>query len=94
MLTPNESMGNVTTDTKPIRPIAIVGTGVMGASWSAQFLAKRALRIGIPIATSVQEIQLTFAYFQTYSRKPAQSGGAKSSMIARINSLCSPGLAE
>jgi len=69
MLTPNESMGNVTTDTKPIRPIAIVGTGVMGASWSAQFLAKRALRIGIPIATSVQEIQLTFPYFQTYRRK-------------------------
>jgi 3-hydroxyacyl-CoA dehydrogenase len=28
------------TDTKPIRRIAIVGAGVMGASWSALFLAK------------------------------------------------------
>ena len=28
------------TDTKPIRRIAIVGTGVIGASWAAQFLAK------------------------------------------------------
>src|SRR5437588_12577699 len=25
---------------KPIRRIAIIGTGVIGASWSAQFLAK------------------------------------------------------
>jgi 3-hydroxyacyl-CoA dehydrogenase len=28
------------TDTKPIRRIAIIGTGVIGASWSALFLAK------------------------------------------------------
>jgi 3-hydroxyacyl-CoA dehydrogenase len=28
------------TDTKPIRRIAIIGTGVIGASWTAQFLAK------------------------------------------------------
>ena len=28
------------TETKPIRRIAIVGTGVIGASWSALFLAK------------------------------------------------------
>jgi 3-hydroxyacyl-CoA dehydrogenase len=28
------------TDTKPIRNIAVVGTGVIGASWTAQFLAK------------------------------------------------------
>ena len=28
------------TDIKPIRRIAIVGTGVIGASWSALFLAK------------------------------------------------------
>jgi 3-hydroxyacyl-CoA dehydrogenase len=28
------------TDTKPIRRIAIIGTGVIGASWAAQFLAK------------------------------------------------------
>jgi 3-hydroxyacyl-CoA dehydrogenase len=28
------------TDTKPIRQIAIIGTGVIGASWAAQYLAK------------------------------------------------------
>ena len=28
------------TDTKPIRRIAIIGTGVIGASWTALFLAK------------------------------------------------------
>ena len=28
------------TDTKPIRRIAIVGTGVIGASWSAEYLAR------------------------------------------------------
>jgi 3-hydroxyacyl-CoA dehydrogenase len=31
---------NDMTDTKPIRRIAIIGTGVIGASWSALFLAK------------------------------------------------------
>src|ERR1700693_3386233 len=39
------------------------------ASLSAQFLAKGALRIGIPSAASVQGIQLTFPYFQTYRRR-------------------------
>src|SRR2546430_14747146 len=28
------------TDTKPIRRIAIIGTGVIGASWTALYLAK------------------------------------------------------
>src|ERR1700752_4979964 len=28
------------TDTKPIRRVAIIGTGVIGASWSSLFLAK------------------------------------------------------
>ena len=28
------------TDTKPLRRIAVVGTGVIGASWTALFLAK------------------------------------------------------
>ena len=37
------------TDTKPIRRIAIIGTGVIGASWTALYLAK-GLRV---IATDV-----------------------------------------
>ena len=32
------------TDTKPIRRIAIIGTGVIGASWTALFLAKGSRR--------------------------------------------------
>ena len=28
------------TNTKPIRRVAIIGTGVIGASWAAQYLAK------------------------------------------------------
>src|SRR5262249_28781462 len=31
---------NAMTNTKPIRRIAIIGTGVIGASWSALFLAR------------------------------------------------------
>src|ERR1700756_696884 len=31
---------NDMTDTKPIRRVAIIGTGVIGASWTALFLAK------------------------------------------------------
>ena len=27
-------------DNKPIQKVAIIGTGVIGASWAAQFLAK------------------------------------------------------
>ena len=34
------------TDTKPIRRIAIIGTGVIGASWTALYLAK-----GLQVAT-------------------------------------------
>jgi 3-hydroxyacyl-CoA dehydrogenase len=38
---PTNRLGNIEmTDIKPIRRIAIVGTGVIGASWSALFLAK------------------------------------------------------
>jgi hypothetical protein len=37
----DKRIGEMTmTDTKPIRRIAIIGTGVIGASWSALFLAK------------------------------------------------------
>src|SRR5258708_6523196 len=35
------------TDTKPIRRIAIIGTGVIGASWTALFLAR-----GLPVAAT------------------------------------------
>ena len=43
---------NDMTDTKPIRRIAIIGTGVIGASWTALFLAK-GLQV---VATDVAQI--------------------------------------
>ena len=37
----NKRAGNSDmTDTEPIRRIAIIGTGVIGASWTALYLAK------------------------------------------------------
>jgi len=42
------------TDTKPIRRIAIVGTGVIGASWSALFLAKGLQVVATDIAPNAE----------------------------------------
>jgi 3-hydroxyacyl-CoA dehydrogenase len=43
-----------TTDTKPIRRIAIVGTGVIGASWTALFLAKGLQVVATDIAPNAE----------------------------------------
>ena len=42
------------TDTKPIRRIAVVGTGVIGASWSALFLAKGLNVVATDIAPNAE----------------------------------------
>src|SRR5712671_3426332 len=42
------------TDTKPIRRIAIIGTGVIGASWSSLFLAKGLQVIATDIAPTAE----------------------------------------
>src|SRR5437763_13782266 len=42
------------TDTKPIRRIAIVGTGVIGASWAALFLAKGLQVVATDIAPNAE----------------------------------------
>jgi 3-hydroxyacyl-CoA dehydrogenase len=43
------------TDTKPIRRIAIIGTGVIGASWAAQFLAKGLEVVATDVATDAEK---------------------------------------
>jgi 3-hydroxyacyl-CoA dehydrogenase len=43
-----------TTDTKPIRRIAIIGTGVIGASWTALFLAKGLQVVATDIAPNAE----------------------------------------
>src|SRR5258705_13129270 len=45
------------TDTKPIRRIAIIGTGVIGASWSSLFLAK-GLQVGATDPSPNAEVAL------------------------------------
>ena len=42
------------TDTKPIRRVAIIGTGVIGASWSALFLAKGLQVVATDIAPNAE----------------------------------------
>src|SRR5215468_12248076 len=42
------------TNTKPIRRIAIIGTGVIGASWSALFLAKGLQVVATDIAPNAE----------------------------------------
>src|ERR1700760_1654541 len=42
------------TDTKPIRRIAIIGTGVIGASWSSLFLAKGLQVVATDIAPTAE----------------------------------------
>jgi 3-hydroxyacyl-CoA dehydrogenase len=42
------------TDTKPIRRVAIIGTGVIGASWSALFLAKGLQVVATDVAPNAE----------------------------------------
>src|ERR1700756_4913557 len=44
----------MTTDTKPIRRVAIIGTGVIGASWAALFLAKGLHVVATDIAPNAE----------------------------------------
>ena len=42
------------TDTKPIRRIAIIGTGVIGASWTALYLAKGLQVVATDVAPNAE----------------------------------------
>src|SRR5258708_15812094 len=42
------------TDTKPIRRIAIIGTGVIGASWTALFLATGLQAVAADVAPNAE----------------------------------------
>src|SRR6202795_1071087 len=42
------------TDTKPIRRIAVIGTGVIGASWAALFLAKGLKVVATDVAPNAE----------------------------------------
>ena len=42
------------TDTRPIRRVAIIGTGVIGASWSALYLAKGLQVVATDVAPNAE----------------------------------------
>jgi len=46
------------TDTTPIRRIAIIGTGVIGASWAALYLAKGLQVVATDIAPNAEAYRL------------------------------------
>jgi 3-hydroxyacyl-CoA dehydrogenase len=48
------------TDTKPIRRIAIIGTGVIGASWTALFLAKGLQVVATDVAPNAEAVLRKF----------------------------------
>ena len=50
----NRTGDNAMTDTKPIHRIAIIGTGVIGASWTVLFLAKGLQVVATDIAPNAE----------------------------------------
>src|SRR5882724_2622137 len=52
--TPKSRRRNNMSQNKPIRRIAIIGTGVIGASWSALFLAKGLHVVATDIAPNAE----------------------------------------
>jgi 3-hydroxyacyl-CoA dehydrogenase len=51
------------TDTKPIRRITIIGTGVIGARWSALYLAKGLQVVATDIAPDAEAALRRFVKF-------------------------------
>src|SRR5580693_5232394 len=51
---------NDMTDTKPIRRIAIIGTGVIGASWTSLFLAKGLQVVATDVAPNAEAALRSF----------------------------------
>jgi 3-hydroxyacyl-CoA dehydrogenase len=56
----NRTGDNAMTDTKPIHRIAIIGTGVIGASWTALFLAKGLQVVATDIAPNAESVLRKF----------------------------------
>src|ERR1700687_3625255 len=51
---------NDMTDTKPVRRIAIIGTGVIGASWTALYLAKGLQVVATDVAPNAEAALRSF----------------------------------
>ena len=69
-------------DTKPIRRIAIIGTGVIGASWTALFLAKGLQVVATDIAPNAEAALRKFveAAWPALERLGLSPGGSQSNL--------------
>src|SRR5437868_13814184 len=70
------------TDTKPIRRIAIIGTGVIGASWTALFLAKGLQVVATDVAPSAEAAlrQFVEAAWPALKRLSPSPGASQSNL--------------
>src|SRR5271170_2726873 len=70
------------TDTKPIRRIAIIGTGVIGASWSALFLAKGLQLVATDVAPNAEAALKSFveAAWPALTRLGLSPGASQSNL--------------
>jgi carnitine 3-dehydrogenase len=70
------------TDTKPIRRIAIIGTGVIGASWTALFLAKGLRVVATDVAPNAEVALRKFveAAWPALKRLGLSPGAAQSNL--------------
>jgi 3-hydroxyacyl-CoA dehydrogenase len=70
------------TDTKPIRRIAIIGTGVIGASWSALYLAKGLQVVATDVAPNAEAALKKFveAAWPALKRLGLSAGASQSNL--------------
>src|SRR6266404_3767536 len=70
------------TDTKPIRRIAIIGTGVIGASWTTLFLAKGLQVVATDIAPNAEAAlrQFVETAWPALKRLGLSSGASQSNL--------------
>jgi 3-hydroxyacyl-CoA dehydrogenase len=70
------------TDTKPIRRIAIIGTGVIGASWTALFLAKGLQVVATDVAPNAEAALRKFveAAWPALKRLGLSAGASQSNL--------------
>src|ERR1700692_2998714 len=70
------------TDTKPIRRIAIIGTGVIGASWTALFLARGLQVVATDVAPNAEAALRKFVEtaWQALTRLGLSPGASQSNL--------------
>ena len=71
------------TDTKPIRRIAIIGTGVIGASWTALFLAKGLQVVATDVAPNAEAALRKFVEAAWPASQSGQSSRQRRCLVVR-----------